>query len=115
METNGDPSHREVDRQLKRILASVDFQASERLRAFLGFVVHETLAGRGGQIKGYTIATQVFGRPQSFDPTADPVVRIQAGRLRRRLDAYYHTAGVDDQSTSLSTHVIGSRALSRCV
>lgn len=86
----------QVDQQLERILASRDFRASDKLSAFLRFVVEETLAGRGDRIKGYTVATEVFGRPPDFDPAADPVVRIQAGRLRRRLDTYYHTAGADD-------------------
>jgi adenylate cyclase len=86
----------QVEQQLERILASQDFRASDKLSAFLRFVVEETLAGRSDRIKGYTVATEVFGRPADFDPAADPVVRIQAGRLRRRLDTYYHTIGADD-------------------
>lgn len=89
-------SKQQVEEQLERILASRDFRASDKLSAFLRFVVEETLAGRSDRIKGYTVATEVFGRPADFDPAADPVVRIQAGRLRRRLDTYYHTAGADD-------------------
>ena len=54
--------------------------------AFLSFIVEETLAGRSSQLKGYTIAVAVYGRPERFDPQVDPIVRVEAGRLRRALD-----------------------------
>lgn len=85
------PAH--VVAELDRILSSQHFQASERRRAFLRFIVEETLADRGGGLKGYTIALAVFGRDESFDPQADPVVRLEARRLRRDLDSYYVDAG----------------------
>ena len=85
-----------VRSELSRILASPDFEATDRLRKFLRFLVEETLAGRGSDLKGYTIATCVFGRKDNFDPATDPVVRIQASRLRRRLERYYLTAGKRD-------------------
>lgn len=47
-------------------------------------IVHETLAGRGERLKGYRVAFEVFGRPETFDPVADPVVRIEAGRQRKK-------------------------------
>ena len=75
--------------ELKTILEDAEFEATDRLRAFLRFVVEETLRGRADQLKGYTIATAVFGRSEDFDPARDPVVRIQAGRLRRALERYY--------------------------
>lgn len=79
--------------ELERILSSHDFSASERRRAFLRFIVEETLAGRSNSLKGYTIALAVFGRQDSFDPQADPVVRLEARRLRRDLDSYYVGVG----------------------
>jgi TolB-like protein len=82
--------------ELDRILSSPRFQASERRRAFLRFIVDETLAGRGESLKGYTVALAVFRRDSSFDPQADPVVRLEARRLRRDLDSYYMDAGQDD-------------------
>ncbi|WP_119302022.1 tetratricopeptide repeat protein [Dongia deserti] len=82
--------------QLQRIIDSKDFDASERNRRFLRYVVEEMLAGRGERIKAYNIATSVFGRDESFDPQSDPIVRIEASRLRRSLDRYYLTAGRDD-------------------
>lgn len=79
--------------ELERILASAAFDASPRNRKFLRHVVEETLAGRGERIKAYAIATAVFGRPADFDPQLDPIVRIEAGRLRRALERFYLTAG----------------------
>ncbi len=78
-----------IIKELECILESPDFKDKAMLRGFLTFVVEETLAGRSHEIKGYTVATQVFGRRSDFDPTIDPIVRIQAGRLRRTLAHYY--------------------------
>jgi TolB-like protein len=85
-----------VREQLERTLASAEFGASVRLKNFLRFVVEETLAGRAEQLKAYTIALEVFGRDPAFDPQSDPVVRIDAGKLRRRLDLYYLGPGRTD-------------------
>jgi adenylate cyclase len=85
-----------IRQALQHILQSSDFEASERNRRFLQYVVEETLAGRAERIKAYSVATDVFGREQGFDPQADPIVRIEAGRLRRALERYYLTAGSDD-------------------
>jgi len=82
--------------QLNRILASRGFSNSERLRSFLSFVVEASLNKQTGRVKAYTIATEVFGRQVDFDPQSDPIVRIEAGRLRRRLEYYYGTSGLND-------------------
>ena len=82
--------------QLERVIASPEFSASERDRKFLRYVVEETLAGRADRIKGYSIGTEVFGRDASFDAQSDPVVRIEAGRLRRALERYYLLDGSAD-------------------
>jgi hypothetical protein len=79
--------------QLERILTSNDFRVPERNRKFLSYVVEETLAGRAGRVKAYSIAIEAFGRDASFDPQLDPVVRIEAGHVRRALERYYLTAG----------------------
>jgi adenylate cyclase len=89
-------SHDAIRTQLNRIFLSREFHATDRIRDFLRFVVEETLAGRADQLKGYTIATQVFGRDKDFDGALDPVVRIQAGRLRRAMERYYLVAGESD-------------------
>ena len=85
-----------VRAQLGRILESPEFMASDKQRKFLQFVVDEALEGRGSQLKGYTIAVEVYGRTENFDPQLDPIVRVEAGRLRRALERYYLTAGNDD-------------------
>jgi len=81
---------------LARVLASQLFQASPKLAAFLRFVVEAALSGQSDRIKGYTIGTEALGRGQNFDPQVDPIVRVEAGRLRRTLDAYYAGTGSDD-------------------
>ncbi|TWA84711.1 TolB-like protein [Azospirillum brasilense] len=87
---------RAVRTQLERILASDHFDASDRNRRFLRYVVEECLEGRAQQIKAYCIAVSVFNREPSFDPQSDPIVRLEAGRLRRSLEHYYLTAGRSD-------------------
>ncbi len=89
-------SHDAIRAQLNRILVHREFQATDKMRDFLRFVVEETLAGRAYRLKGFTIATGVFGRGDDFDPAQDPIVRIQAGRLRRAMERYYLVAGGRD-------------------
>jgi adenylate cyclase len=86
----------EVRAQLERVLASRCFEQAARSSSFLRFVVEQTLAGHGDRLKGYAIAVEVFGRPQDFDAQSDPLVRVEAGRLRRRLIEYYADEGRDD-------------------
>ena len=86
----------QIRNALARILSSEGFSASARNRKLLNYVVGETLAGRSDRIKAYTLATVVFERGPDFDPQLDPVVRLEASRLRRALEHYYLTAGKDD-------------------
>ena len=90
------PGSRAVRRELERILGSADFDGPPRSREFLRYVVEETLAGRSGTITQSAIATNVFGRADDFDAMVDPIVRIQAGRLRRSLERYYLLSGKED-------------------
>lgn len=85
-----------VRAQLDRILNSAPFQQSQRRRRFLEYVVNETLAGRGERLKGYSIALEVFDRPATFDANADPLVRMEAGRVRDRLREFYQDEGKSD-------------------
>lgn len=91
------PAKEQVLGQLERILGSPDLAQSGRIKAFLRFVVEETLNGRAERLKEYTIATEVFGRDESFDPQTNTIVRVQAGRLRRQLERYYLTEGAGDE------------------
>lgn len=91
-----DPTSDEILEQLDRIRRSPEFDVPERARNFLAYVVHEALAGRAERIKAYSIATTVFGRNTSFNAQFDPVVRIEAGRVRRALERYYLVCGIED-------------------
>ena len=85
-----------IRQQLDRILHSGPFLQSRRRQRFLEYLVNETLAGRSERLKGYTIALEVFDRPETFDPTVYPLVRIEAARLREKLREYYGTDGQGD-------------------
>src|SRR5579871_5359596 len=82
--------------QLDRILASAAFADAERATSFLRFVVNRVLERRAGEIKESVIAVEALGRSPSFDPKSDPIVRVEARRLRDRLDSYYRREGADD-------------------
>lgn len=86
----------EIRAELERVLASDIFRAAPQLTAFLSYVVEQTLAGRAGELKGYTIAVEAFGRSPDFDPQTDPIVRVEAGRLRKALNLYFAAEGVAD-------------------
>ena len=89
---------RTVRQQLDRMLASPTFQQVDRLKRFLSFIVTETIAGRGDQLKEYVVGVQVFDKEASFDPRTDPIVRVQARRLRARLARYYRAEGQTDET-----------------
>ena len=86
----------EVNLQAQRILQQVTFRNSPTLSSFLNFIISETVQGRQQQIKEYTIALNVLNRSRDFKPQEDAVVRIHAGRLRRALNDYYITQGIND-------------------
>jgi hypothetical protein len=86
----------EIRAELECVIASPEFSKSSQLARFIRFVVEETLAGRGDRIKAYTIAADAFGRDANFNPQNDPIVRVEAGRLRRALAHYYSNGGRDD-------------------
>lgn len=79
----------EVRAQLDEILDSADFQASQRLKDFLSYIVEQTLDGKGKDLKAYNIAVDVFSLGENFDPRVNPLIRTEAGRLRGKLDHYY--------------------------
>jgi len=85
-----------VRAQLARIVASPGFRRAPRLRRFLAYAVEEALAGRLDRLKEYSLGVDVFDRGPDFDPKADPIVRVDARRLRERLAAYYATDGQHD-------------------
>jgi hypothetical protein len=93
MTPDADAGSQAVRLELRRIVASPQFEDADRLVRFLSFVVEETLAGRGDVLKESVIGVEVFGRPAGYDPKADPIVRVQARRLRGKLEAWYQAGG----------------------
>ncbi len=91
-----EPSPAEVRAALERVLASRCFEPAARSSSFRRCVAAQTLAGQGDRLTGSTSAVEVFGRPPDFDAQTDPLVRVEAGRLRRRLIEYYADEGRDD-------------------
>ena len=79
--------------ELERILASKGFAAAGRLSKLLRYVVEKTLAGEIDQLKEYAVGVEVFERDGNYDPRLDSIVRVEAGRLRTRLDEYYNGEG----------------------
>jgi hypothetical protein len=90
------PSHEQIRAELERMIASDVFRGSAQLAAFLRFVVEAVLHGKQDRIKAYTIAVEVLRRNVTFDPQIDPIVRVEATRLRRTIERYYAGPGVDD-------------------
>src|SRR5262245_30483712 len=86
----------EIRRQLDRILTSRYFARSERLCRFLRFSVEQLLAGTGEQVKEQLIGIEVFDRAPDYDPRIDPIVRVEARRLRSKLMAFYASLGATD-------------------
>ena len=86
----------ELREQLSRITNSRTFGGSNRHQRFLNYVVHGAIHGETAKLKGYALGLDVFDRSVDFDPQTDPIVRIEAGRLRRSLERYYLTEGKND-------------------
>ncbi len=86
-----------VRAELQRILESKTFARSPRISRFLAFVVDQTLAGQEDKLKEYLLGVEVFNRQDSFDPRIDSIVRVEARRLRLKLDLYYESEGQADR------------------
>jgi TolB-like protein len=86
-----------VEDQLQRILSSTLFAQSARMRRFLRFAVERALDGQTDQLKEYVLGVEVFDRKSSYDPRVDPIVRVEARRLRAKLSSYYQSVGRDDE------------------
>src|SRR5579864_9068400 len=85
-----------VQQQLQRILRSPIFSRSKELCRFLRFAVDQKLRNRSVRLKEYMIGVTVFQRGETFNPGTDPIVRVQARRLRSKLTLYYETEGRED-------------------
>jgi TolB-like protein/Flp pilus assembly protein TadD len=90
------PSEQLIQAQLEKILASKGFVNSERMRRFLRFAVEQALKGQPIGLKESLIGVAVFDRRPSYQPQLDPIVRVEARRLRSKLEAYYDAEGKQD-------------------
>lgn len=86
----------EIQEALERILVSPLFARADRQSKFLRYIVERTLAGDDQAVKEMAIGLDVYGRPAGYDPKADPIVRVEAARLRGRLREYYEGPGAED-------------------
>jgi hypothetical protein len=84
------PEPAAIREQLQRLLAHPLFAHSKRYPALLSYAVEQTLLGNAGELKERSIGIEVFGRAPTYDANADPVVRITAGEVRKRLSLYYY-------------------------
>jgi tetratricopeptide (TPR) repeat protein len=91
----------EIRAEMERILRSHTFVHSHRIRRFLQFVVEEALRDRQHRLKEYVIGMEVFGRDESFDPRVDSIVRVEARRLRSKLEEYYAGNGEPSGAAAL--------------
>lgn len=86
-------SDAEAKAEVERLLADGRFRISVRNRAFLRYLAEASFSGQTSGVKAYTVAIDVFGRPTNFDQNTDPIVRIEATRLRAALERYYDAFG----------------------
>ena len=91
------PSDNDIATQIERILANRLFSRSERLCRFVRFAANHALNDGANRLKEYLVGVEVFDRGPMYDPRIDPIVRVEARRLRAKLKAYYASAGREDQ------------------
>jgi hypothetical protein len=91
------PDRAAVREQLERILASPLFRNSKRYPSLLRYVVEQVLEGHAYELKERTLGIEVFGRTPDYDTNLDPVVRISAAEIRKRIAQYYHEPGREEE------------------
>lgn len=90
------PSNDDIHRYLQKVLQSRALSGSDQLKRLLQVVVERTSTGQADTVKEYTLGIEAFGRSDGYDPKIDPIVRVQARRLRTKLDEYYNDEGAED-------------------
>jgi hypothetical protein len=92
-----EPDHHAVRKQLSRLLANPYFSHSKRFPTFLRFVIEHTLAGDTEKIKERTLGIEIFGRDADYDTASDPIVRVTAAEIRKRVAQYYQEPAHRDE------------------
>jgi hypothetical protein len=93
----GEDEKAAIHQQLNRMLSNQHFSHSKRFPSFLRFIVQEELEGRGDQLKERTLGVEVFGRDADYDTNSDPIVRVTAAEIRKRIAQYYQDCGAPEQ------------------
>jgi hypothetical protein len=91
------PARNAILEQLDRLLASPYFSHSRRFPNFLRFVVQHTLDGDVDDIKERTLGIEIFGKDADYDTAADPIVRVTAAEIRKRVAQYYQDSTHDEE------------------
>src|ERR1700739_1845442 len=84
-----------VQQQLEKLLTDSHFSFSKRYPSFLRFVVTNALAGQTELLKERILGVEIFGRHADYDTATDPIVRVTAAEIRKRIELYYQEAGHD--------------------
>jgi hypothetical protein len=82
-----------IEEQVERLLQNPHFSHSRRFPMFLRFVVRHTLAGQADAVKERTLGIEIFGRSADYDTASDPIVRVTAAEIRKRIAQYYQEPG----------------------
>jgi hypothetical protein len=86
----------EVRQELERILSSKYFINAHKKKEFLRLICDFHLAGRAQELNEYVLGYEVFARDKTYNPSEDPIVRVFAHEIRKKLEAYYQSEGTDD-------------------
>jgi hypothetical protein len=86
-----------IQEQVGRLLANSHFSQSRRFPSFLRYVVEKTLAGQEDALKERTLGVEIFGRRADYDTASDPIVRVTAAEIRKRIAQYYQDPGHESE------------------
>lgn len=86
-----------IEEQVERLLQNPHFSNSRRFPTFLRFVVRHTLAGQADVVKERTLGIEIFGRSATYDTSSDPIVRVTAAEIRKRIAQYYQEPGHEQE------------------
>src|SRR5215467_12189005 len=92
-----EPSKAEVRETMRRILASRHFVNAPTKQRFLRLICESYLNGRASELNEYMIGCELYDRDDSYNPALDPIVRVGAHGLRKRLESYYKGEGKEDE------------------
>ncbi len=98
-----DEERKAIHEQLERLLSNSHFKQSRRFPSFLRFVIDQTLQGQTDLLKERTLGIEIFGREADYDTASDPIVRVTATEIRKRIAQYYQEPGHETRTTGLAS------------